>query len=532
MENEDEFWDLDKIIPQRPKAESSFDEPDTSSVEITFGKGESDVGKPVPERHIKAKSIIDTYENRSGRLIISYEPKCKSITSVKVYSWPVKYTFYEKFVSDGEKYYKASIPDDCPYTPFFSYMPQYNQLNIRQMRYYIKWRSSFRKKDPLPTDFSYVLLFIYELLNLERMSTPEKRLNMLCDIWLYYREQFPHLNKYLTEWVCDFCLLHRLPPPTERLKAILPDIYRISSLREFYTDDQLPYSMESYITSSSSYNYLRSTVVNAENEDIFKKHVIRAGAYALEKAQDGDASQNTPELIRISRSSYSGALCTPDVKRRIDIDCYRVKQNVKYKNEITALVRYCENGVRAHLGIKSRISSSGLSDELMKYANEYFEAELPPLRTPTQKRLADEERRYALYDTDTSDFTTDDALMLEKASWEITKELVTLDEDEPKTEINEPVTDIPMQLSDSESVYDTLLRALQPLLFDVLRLILNGKRAQAERLCVENGAFFDGAVQQINELSCDITDDIIIENGAVVQDYEELLRSAFERIEL
>lgn len=530
MENEDEFWDLDKITPQRHSFDESPSAPDTSSVEITFGYGKGDVGKPVPERHIKAKSIIDTYENKSGRLILSYVPECKSITSVKVYSWPVKYTFYEKFVSDGEKYYRSAIPDECQYTPFFSYMPQYNQLNIRQLRYYIKWRNSFRHGDPLPTDFSYVLLFIYELLNLERVSTPEKRLNMLCDVWLYYREQFPHLNKYLTEWICDFCLLHRLPPPTERLKPILPDIYRISALREFYTDDHTPSSMTSYIISNSSYNYLRSSAVNENNESVFKNHVIKAAAYALEKAQDGNTAQDHPELIRISRSCYSGALCTPDVKRRIDIDCYRVKQNIKYKNEITALVRYCENGVRAHLGIKSRISTSGLSDELIKYANEYFEADLPPLRTPTQKRRADEEKRYALYDTDTSDFTTDDALRLEKDSWEITRELVTLDEDEP--EIKEPAKNIPMQASDAGNVYDTLLNALQPLCIEILRLIMNGKTAQAERLCMENGALFDGIVQQINELSYDITDDIIIENGALVQDYEEMLRSSFERMKL
>lgn len=525
LENEDEFWDIDRIMPPDRSTRHTAD---TSSVEISFGDGDATSGAPIPERHLKAKSIIDTYEKKTSRLISSYKPSCPLITSVNVYAWPVKYTFYEKFISDGEKYYRATVPDDCGYTPFFSYMPQYNQLNLKQLRYYIKWRSSFKSGSPLKVDFSYVLLYIYELLNLERISTPEKRLNALCDVWLYYREQFPQTDKYLAEWVCDFCLIHTLPPPSERLSSILPDICRIAQLREFYTDKSFPSTIESYITSNSTYNYCRSNVVNERNEGVFKKHVIRASAYALERARALVEGESTPVLVRISRDCYSGALCTADVKRRIDVDVYRTQQPIKHKGEITALVRYCENGVRAHLGIKSRISATGLSDELAKYADEYFNAYLPPLRTPTQQRRSDEERRYAAYESDTSDFTTDDALKIEESSWQITKELLP---DEYAAEEEAPPVLSPVRsVEDTEgSPYDALLKELTPLQLQVLRLLSNGDTLSAASLCTRCGAFLDAVTDEINNTSADVTDDIIIEDNEIINDYADDLREALER---
>ncbi len=525
LEKEDEFWDIEMILP--PDRGVKYDTADTSSVEISFGQNTADTGAPIPERRLLAKSIIDTFEKKSPRLLSSYKPECALITNVSIYAWPVKYSFYEKFISDGEKTARFAVPSECERVPFFSYMPQYNQLSLKQLKFYIKWRDCFKRRVPIKADFSYILLYIYELLNLERLSTPEDRLCDLCDIWLTYRDEFPRLDKYLSEWVCDFCLIHKLPPPSKQLSPIINDIARVATLKEFYTSKQTSSALEVYISANSMYKYGISPVINEKNRHLFTSHVIPAAAYALRCANGTSIDkESAPSLVRISRDCYCGALCTGEVKCRIDIDCYRQNKDDKYKREITPLVKHCENGVRAHLGIKSRVSTVGLSDELRGYADEYFEKNLPPMRTQTEKRKLDEDRRYALYDTDNSDFTTEEALKIEESSWEITKELVPLQEEDEVFFRQETVQD---QAEEAIPPYEALLNSLSDLHFLILKYILYGKRTQAEELCIKNGIFFEGATDEINEIASDITDDIIIEDSEITEDYKDLLRSAFEK---
>ena len=513
----DDFWDIERIMP--PNVTTAFDGVDTDGVEISFGNGQADTGTPIPERRKQAKAIIDSFEKKTSRLLFSYKPDIRLFEEVSVFAWPTKYQFYEKFVSDGEKYYRATY-NDCTYTPFFSYMPQYNQLTLGQLRYYLKWRSGLRHGHFLKTDFSYILLFIYELLNLENVSTPEKRLTALCAVWLAYRGIFPKLDNILAEWVCDFCLFHKLPPPLEKLAPILSSVTSSASLKEFYCSD-INESLEKFISSSSAYRYDRS-VYYQRNKELFDYHVIPAAAYALSKADETQAKSSEPRRMKISRDIYSGALCVSEVKCRIDVAYYSFSRETKYKSQLSQLVKYCENGVRAHLGIKSRLSSSGLSEELKQYADEYFENNLPPSETSTEKRKKDEEKRYALYETDTSDFTTGDALEIEERSWSITRELVPDWEEETISEVKEEAADTEL------SPYELFISHLSELQLDILKLIYGKNVAEAEKICRKSGAILSGITDEINDIAASDTDDIIIEDEKIIEDYEQLLGDALK----
>lgn len=517
-DDNDDFWDIERILP--PETGIRFDNVDTQGVEISFGNGEKQSGTPISERRKRAKSIIESFEKKTSRLLFSYKPDIPLFENVSVYAWPTRYPFYEKFVSDGEKYYRATYTD-CVYTPFFSYMPQYNQLTINQLRYYLKWRSGLRHGHFLKADFSYILLFIYELLNLENVSTPEKRLTALCTVWLAYRGIYPRLDPMLAEWVCDFCLFHKLPPPIEKLSGILTEIASVSTLKEFYCPD-FNISLEKFISASSSYKYNKSSYY-LRNKAVFDEHVIPSAVYALSMADKAQAQDVKPHKTKVSRDIYSGALCVSDVKCRIDIEYYSVSRETKYTSQLTALVKYCENGVRAHLGIKNRLSSSGLSDELKEFADEYFENNLPPAYTSVERRKKDEDKRYALYETDTSEFTTDDALKIEENSWQITRQLVPDWEEEIKIDIPEEKPS-----EESASPYALLLLHLSALQLDVLKLICDGKYSEADMMCRKNGAILSGITDEINDISVNDTDDIIIEEGHIIEDYKELLFEAFK----
>ena len=513
----DDFWDIERIMP--PNITTAFDSVDTDGVEISFGHGTADTGTPIPERRKKAKDIIESFEKKTSRLLFSYKPDIPLFDDVSAFTWPTKYPFYEKFVSDGEKYYRATYTD-CTYTPFFSYMPQYNQLTVKQLRYYLKWRSGLRHGHFLKTDFSYILLFIYEILNLENVSTPEKRLTALCTVWLAYRNVFPKLDNILSEWVCDFCLFHRLSPPLKKLSPILRYAIAASTLKEFYCPD-LNESLEKFISSSSEYKYERSAYYQRNNA-LFDAHVISAAAYALSKADNTQEVKNKPRKTKISRDIYSGALCVSDVKCRIDVTYYSISRETKYKSQLSQLVKYCENGVRAHLGIKNRLSSTGLDDELKKYVDEYFENNLPPSETSAEKRKKDEDKRYALYETDTSDFTTGDALEIEERSWSITRELVPDWEEETISEVKEEAADTEL------SPYELFISHLSELQLDILKLIYDKNVAEAEKICRKSGAILSGITDEINDIAASDTDDIIIEDEKIIEDYEQLLGDALK----
>ncbi len=515
-DDNDDFWDIERIMP--PKVTAAFDSVDTDGVEISFGQGRGDCGTPIPERRKIAKDIIASFEKKTSRLLFSYKPDIPLFEEVSIFAWPTKYPFYEKFVSDGEKYYRATYTD-CTYTPFFSYMPQYNQLTVGQLRYYLKWRSGLRHGHFLKTDFSYILLFIYELLNLENVSTPEKRLTALCTVWLAYRSVFPELDRILSEWVCDFCLFHKLPPPTEKLSSILPNAAASASLKGFYFSN-VKETLGKYISLTSAYKYEKS-VYYQRNKSVFDAHVIPAASYALSSADKSQAEENEPRKTKTSRDIYAGALCVNEVKCRIDVTYYSTSRETKYKSQLSQLVKYCENGVRAHLGIKSRLSSTGLCDELKKYADEYFENNLPPSETSAEKRKKDEDIRYALYETDTSDFTTGDALEIEERSWQITRELV------PDWTEEEEITAEETEEKDTElSPYALLLSHLSPLQLEVLKLLYKGNVPEADALCRKNGAILSGITNEINDISASDTDDIIIEECDVIDDYREMLADA------
>ena len=117
---------------------------------------------------------------------------------------------------------------------FFSYMPQYTQLNAAQLEYYLWWRTQFRRGVCLPAAYSYLLLYLYELINLdERHQNPLTGQENMYRLWLSYREKHPRLDVLIREWLCDYSLLYQLPPP-----RLDPAQYRLllsgCRLKEFY----------------------------------------------------------------------------------------------------------------------------------------------------------------------------------------------------------------------------------------------------------------------------------------------------------
>jgi hypothetical protein len=405
-------------------------------------------------------------------------------------------------------------------------MPQYDQMNRAQLDWYLYWRDSVRRGQYSDTDYSYIFLYLFEIINLSKRIPPKEGQRMMCDIWRHYRKTYPLLNRYLADWICDYSLIHQLPPPIDELADLLPVMADNGTFKEFYAcpsgkDDTR--DADIYLTFCTNYDYRKSKLylsgkeqANAMNEHI--PMAISAVIRALE-TQETAFSRTKMQKATLNRDSFIGALCSRDMKRRIEVDYCSFNRSHELRFLITDMIKYTENRLRTVFGMKSRLSIYGLPEQVKLALDDYLEKVLPSKRRIiVQERPAYE----ALYDAPITAVSPEHAQQIEQASWDMTRQLVEAFEEEMVPITAEVAVTAPLEplmqpaggneLADALVVYADLLCAIDRV--DI---------KQQQSICRTMGKMMDAIVEEINTLASDIMGDILIEengNGYVlIEDY-------------
>ena len=465
-----------------------------------------------------------------GKLIEEKRLEGEFLKSVSVFDWGGDVGFYEKFRSDAERYRNVKgVP--CPHVPFFSYVPQYSQMKPAQFDYYFYLRDEIRSLRYPVSDLSYVLLYVYELINLGDSSDNKADISALCGLWNAYRTVYPVLDKYLSEWVADYCLIHSVDLP-DTVTAFLPRIATRSSLKEFYleealkrcADDKSVFS-ECLISACSDYIPEKSRYLS-DNPSLLKQvksiftetvgHMI-AGRLGLFSPGSGIESV-------IKRDAYSGSLCSYSVKKRLTVSVFSPFRSQEVRREITEILRYCENIVRKNAGIRSRLTVDLPSEIKNIIENGSFSR-------------SSEESYLAFYDAPEDVLSIEGAIDLENSSWDSTERLVGVVFDDEFEEVPEgslsyvpdkdsSVRDIavtPNEIIPSDSVTHKSI---------ILKMIYD-RDLSFEDLCREAGAFPDSAASDINESFSEVFGDIVLENVngkyALVEDYIDEIKDLIEK---
>lgn len=308
-------------------------------------------------------------------LMFSYDPGLVFVKNVQVFTWGAQRSFYERFRSDALRY-RDMTGETAEHIPFFSYIPQYSQMNLYQSRFYLYFRDKAKAGEYIYADLSYILLYIYEIINLSDESDPAEDVNILCGLWMAYRDTYPALDKYMSEWVCDFCLLYRLPVP-ECTLAILPKLCEAATLREFYMsaaakDGRI---MDGEVLESfADYDWRRSRVeIPAE----YAHHFPRALEAACSVFDEEHFISH--QTVTISRDAFCGSLCAHNVKRKIMVEYYPALRRSGVRGMLGAAVKYAENKIRRAAGIKSRLHTDGIPDNAKARIDDYFAEVMPDL---------------------------------------------------------------------------------------------------------------------------------------------------------
>ena len=501
LSDDDSFWDVKHLMPKHPigKPVSSFQKPAPA-------KAEPSPSGMAKERTTAAVEKLPTFSPDKPEKI--YRPQNSRIHEVRLYPWPNRYTFFSEFRKNAVAICKMTA-EPAPFAPFFSFMPQYHQLTAVQLKYYLFWRERFWLGEYLQTDFSYLLLFAYEIVNLPELLPPKEGANALCRLWSAYRKSYPKLDKYLSEWLCDYCLVNAVRPDDALFEEIAGYGKASCSLKEFYITEA-----ESTAPGilSSGYSYKGSKYYTEENKALFDLHIPGAiSTFISHMASDDPHFIEQPEEEAVSRNSYDGAVCVYSEKKRMELTVspYKPSGNAIF---ITDAVKYAENLLRASLGVRARLSAPSLTAPMKTVIERYFER-LPSMR-PVKKAVVDNSY-LARYDADNRGFSTEEAKKIEADSVIVAERLGAVYEEEAPAS---PIVLPPARKEKKKNGADKgIADALKILYFD-------GHNAFVRR-AKDLGTLPAALANRINEEALDRYGDIAIEESdgrfTTIEDYKE-----------
>lgn len=536
----DHFWDIDALIPPRkimPQTSSN-----TDTVEILVEKEEKNANstgtqalpprKNDPERYyVPPHKPLDV-----ARIKVpdeEYTPRGSLIHTVRIFQQKGNYQYYEAFCADAARLY-AVHGMECAHIPFFSYVPQYSQMNRQQLEWYLWWRENFRKGTVLATDYSYLLLYAYEVINLKKMMNPLEGQKMLCRLWLSYRDLFHQLDTYLPEWICDYSLLHRLTPPADLTPKELSIAMSHCALKEFYVgSDEGDSLVRGLLIFGSNYDYHKSKFYVPELKKLFDVTVLGAMTAVFDGTggREGSLFQlGTPESTRLVRDAYAGALCASTVKCKIAVEYTSLSCTHSLRLLITDIIKYTENRIRGHIGVRARLGIYALPTNIRAILDAY----LKPLQTnqrsaAAQKKKEEEQVYERLYDLPKTALSLENASKIEQTSWSTTERLVEAFAEE-ESSAPMPVPSAADEPTPIESVPATMKEAdaqstpLTPY-FDFIEAAVQADREAQKQIALQKGQLIDAIADRINELAAEQMGDVLLEERdgiyCVLEDYLE-----------
>ena len=490
----DDFWDISELLPQKktspkPTREGRVAAPTTSLRDEVCDESEKNI----------------TVREYSGD---------GALRRVKISPWPTKFTFYSRFAAQAKKLWRKKVTY-AEYADFFSYMPQYEYMTYPQLSFYLYFRDKARHGEYISANCGYVLLYLYEIINVTDIP-PKSGANLIAHIWGAYRKEYPYLDKYAGEWLCDYCLIYDIPIPYDIISPFLDEAAPNLSLPELYYPNDAAYKM---MAAYSRYDIKKSKYY-AENAEFFETHIKAAFEAGMEEYMRSDEYKNI-EPAHVCRDSFSGAVACRDVKFKLEI-WYRAMPHWRGAKDVVAgIFKLCENNVRAVLGIKARLKTDAVREDVSRAVNAYFD-NLFPDRDKKKKKQEETEEYMKLYEPENSGVADiSHALDIERDAWQTALELEGEDAYSEQDETEAENAFAPSGEYDGD--VSSALRALSPKLLTVLRAAMENDIAAA---CAEVMMPVAEAERLINEAAYDAIGDALIENGKIIDDYRDEIKSS------
>ncbi len=153
----------------------------------------------------KDEPIIKRASQMAGHMPPMYREMRKIVKGYDVSSLSSARVFYQQ----GKL--MEGFEDDFDYRgEFVRYFPTYQSMSDQQLRGYFSWRTKIRRGELPLTSTSFAFVYIYELLNLIGVGSPEEGFIKLKSFWSEYGKLDPYINGYVKMWLADFVVYYNL----------------------------------------------------------------------------------------------------------------------------------------------------------------------------------------------------------------------------------------------------------------------------------------------------------------------------------
>ncbi len=509
----DSFWKIDKLVPKKQSSLS------------TFSSGQKLVDYTIPSDNAakadgRFKLTVQNGGNPDKKEDFVYSPK-GLIKQVVVRHIPDKFDFHANFVKAAHLYFDFT-GSPCEFAPFYSYMPQYTQMNEAQKNYYFYWRSMVRSGNYIKTDYSYFYLYVYEIINLPELIPAEVGIEMLSDLWRAYRKALPNIDTSMALWIQDYCLSYNVVCPMEKLRDFIFSVIGNASFKEFYLSDAETLGdvgTSSVVAYLSDYDWRCGKYAGGDNKEVYSKHLLGAMSLIVSSLLAGGRILGNAEVAKMERRAFKGALTTSAVKYLISCEYRPIAAETELRGIITAAVKYTENKLRALMGVKSRLAVRELPCEYSALIDSYF-AELFDRVNRERARAArpEYEKHYESWD---SGISLTDADEIERASWSTTARLVeNIDEYEDSDATPTEVVCEPQNAPDAAESF-----GLDKDRIEFISAALAENYAEMRAISERTGELADSIADGINEAFSDGFGDVILESVpdgyVIIEDYKE-----------
>ncbi|MBE6688516.1 MAG: hypothetical protein E7588_04450 [Ruminococcaceae bacterium] len=530
----DDFWDIDKLLPRKPHYQNSpprTHESTGSPDPVLIRNGKSN------DKSVSLDDILKTVLPPANKTEIDYSSKSSVILGAVVSDIANSYSYSNDFSGNAHRVHMQSPNKQADFVPFFSYMPQYSDLSAMQYQRYLWWRECARKNEYLQTDVSYIFLYIYELISLDDVIKPENVLSAIISLWVAYYQKHTELNKYLCDWITDYAIIHNIRIPFEMLEKVIPyaETKQQSILFNMYlfdyvlsdighlTDDNIslvckvlsnysPYKSKSY--EIEEYRKIFDGCIKAIFHKLFEIGFFTPDGNYLHKSE-----------LKVTRSSYLGAVCSANTKKNMAITYYPFISNELIRTSFSNIIKHTENKIRASLGMRNRLPNIILADEIRGVIDSFMELNYPVI---SKTKAAIEKKTAPPREIKKIEVNLAKAKRIEDISWQTTEKLtdgLIREDDEtaiPIIEASVPTESVNSEQNDFPSALTECEKA-------ILHLILNNAApSETEKAARNAGLLADAVIDSINEKALEYIGDTVIDPSdyTVIPEYIDEL-SAF-----
>lgn len=498
-----------------------------------------------------------------------YEKHGALISKITVESWSGETDFYTRFALDAEKSHLAKPQrpnEELKPAQFYSLVPQYSHMTGAQTEYYRRLREFWRHGKHPDCDSAYVMLYIFELLNLGSVDKCEIA-RALSNVWLGYRERMPRLDSYMCEWLEDFCMINDLPLPDEIFTHI-SEIAAKAHFKEYYFDAMLSDALAAQTIDTrtlaasalATQNLDTRTLAASALIDCYSDYVFSASKYygenrekydkyiplAVSAVLDKGLKQKRgifacDKSYKIVVDTFIGCAVSSDKKKRVKIEFTSFLRGIETREYVTALVKYSENVLRRSLGIKAKLGVKSLDEWTTAIVDSFFAPLMPREKV---KKPADEmympDGYLKNYEAETSGFDFDAAAEIERLSWANTARL-TASEDEESVPVSSEAAEESEVFLDGEissDIYGTTAgdntdnkeenpqetdeTPKEPTDENFMRSAVSAALEGRFREWAKESGYYEGEAQdRVNTYFLDIIGDVILEDFTFIEDYRE-----------